>query len=467
MNKLCVTAAFDQSLIGELPLTSDDEAFIALTRAYAAYQNRDEWLPAATRKQVLQRLHTQIGDRVEELALQAAREGGKPLTDSLVEIRRAQTGVEVAMESIARLTGKEVPMNLDSGSQSRLAMTFLEPRGVVLAISAFNHPFNLLIHQVVTAIAAGCPVLIKPAATTPLSCASLVEMLHDAGLPPVWCQMLLTSHEITERLVADRRVAFLSFIGSEKVGWKLRSMVAPGAVCILEHGGVAPVIVDETADLEDAVPLLIKGGFYHAGQVCVSVQRIFVHGQVAGELTERLVDAARALIVGDPSEPLTEVGPLISPREVDRVHEWVSEAESAGARILCGGKKLSDTLYAPTVLLNPPDQVRVSQEEIFGPVVCVYTYDHIHEAIERANLEKYYFQAALFTTRLDRALSVGRRLHGMAVMVNDHTAFRVDWMPFGGHRHSGLGVGGIEQTMREMTIERMLVVRQKLSKLPL
>lgn len=462
MNKLSVTAAFDQSPLGELPLTSDDEAFIALTRAYAAYQNRDGWLSPLARKQVLQGLHARIGSRLEELALQAAREGGKPLVDSLVEIRRAQSGVEVAIQGIGRLTGAEVPMNLDAASQGRLAMTFREPRGVVLAIGAFNHPFNLLIHQVVTAIAAGCPVLVKPAAATPLSCASLVEMLHDAGLPPVWCQMLLTSHEITERLVADRRVAFLSFIGSEKVGWKLRSMLAPGAACALEHGGVAPVIVDETADLEDAVPLLTKGAFYHAGQVCVSVQRIFAHALVAPELTERLVNAARALVVGDPSDRLTEVGPLISPREVERVHEWVSEAEAAGARIMCGGKKLSDTLYAPTVLLNPPDHARVSQEEIFGPVVCVYTYDHIREAIERANLEKYYFQAALFTSRLDRALSVGRRLHGMAVMVNDHSAFRVDWMPFGGHRHSGLGVGGIEHSMREMTIERMLVVRQKL-----
>jgi acyl-CoA reductase-like NAD-dependent aldehyde dehydrogenase len=256
-------------------------------------------------------------------------------------------------------------------------------------------------------------------------------------------------------------VAFLTFIGSSKVGWMLRSKLAPGADCALEHGGVAPVIIDETADLDDAIPLLLKGGFYHAGQVCVSVQRIYVHTSIRREFTDRFVEGAKALVVGDPTSETTDVGPLIRTAEVDRVDEWVAEAKKHGAQVLCGGERLSKTTYAPTVLLNPPDDVRVSTKEVFGPVVCVYDYDDIEDAVRRANLEDAYFQAAIFTNRLDHALDLGRQLHGMAVMVNDHTAFRVDWMPFGGHRESGLKLGGIEYSMRDMTIERMIVFRRQ------
>ena len=431
-----------------------------LAAAHAAYENRDGWLSGQRRIEVLDALAASIESKVDELALQAAREGGKPLQDSLVEVRRAVSGVKVARDAVARLTGEEVPMGINPASQGRWAVTYREPRGVVLAISAFNHPFNLLIHQVVTAIAAGCPVVVKPAGATPMSCESLVRMVREAGLEEPWCQMILTENEVTARLVSDPRVAFMTFIGSADVGWMLRSKLARGARCALEHGGVAPVIVDETADLEDAIPLLTKAGFYHAGQVCVSVQRIYAHRSIRNALTERLVKAAKALKVGDPTEPDTDVGPLIRSSEVERVHEWVTEAKEGGAEVLCGGEPLSKTTYAPTVLLNPPDDARISRDEVFGPVVSVYDYDDIEDAVRRANLPHAYFQAALFTNRLDRALDVGRRLHGMAVMVNDHTAFRVDWMPFGGHRDSGLNLGGIEHSMRDMTIERMIVFRQ-------
>lgn len=460
MSKLEVTAPYDGTLLKEYEYHTEEQAFEALATAHAAYENRDGWLSGKKRIEVLDALASSIESKVDELALQAAREGGKPLQDSLVEVRRAVSGVKVARDAIARLTGEEIPMGINSASLGRWAVTYREPRGVVLAISAFNHPFNLLIHQLVTGIAAGCPVVIKPAAATPMSCESLVKMIHEGGLDERWCQMILTENEVTARLVSDERVAFMTFIGSADVGWMLRSKLARGASCALEHGGVAPAIVDETADLDDAIPLLTKGGFYHAGQVCVSVQRIYAHNSIRGALTERLVEAASSLKVGDPTKPDTEVGPLIRPSEIERVHEWVTEAKNGGAEVLCGGEALSKTTYAPTVLLNPPDDARVSRDEVFGPVVCVYGYDDIEDAVRRANLQHAYFQAALFTNRLDRALDVGRRLHGMAVMVNDHTAFRVDWMPFGGHRESGLNLGGIEHSMRDMTVERMIVFRQ-------
>jgi len=459
MERLSVVAAYDRSPLASYPSLTEEAAFAALQRAHSAFADRSAWLTPADRKRVLERLRSLVAERAEALAIQAAREGGKPLVDSRVELQRATNGIECAAAAIARLTGTEVPMGLDAASMGRWAMTYREPRGVVLAISAFNHPFNLLIHQVVTAIAAGCPVLVKPASSTPMSCMSLIELLREAGLPDAWCQPLLVSADLAGKLVADPRVAFLSFVGSARVGWALRSRLAPGSACSLEHGGVAPVIVDETADLRDAVPRLLKGGFYHAGQVCVSVQRIYVHASVRGAFVEDFVAGARKLRVGDPTDSATEVGPLIHPREVERVHEWVGAAKRGGAQVLCGGEPLGETTYAPTVLLNPPDDAMVSTEEVFGPVVCVYDYEDLEVAIGRANAPSSYFQAAVFTQRLDRALDLGRRLHGTTVMINDHTAFRVDWMPFGGHQSSGLGVGGIEHSMRDMTIERMVVFR--------
>jgi len=224
---------------------------------------------------------------------------------------------------------------------------------------------------------------------------------------------------------------------------------------------VAPVIIDEDADIKDALPLLAKGGFYHAGQVCVSVQRVFVHEKIVDEFSSALVELAKKLIVGDPLNEKTEVGPLISEWEVDRVHQWVDEARSAGANILTGGQKIGATCYAPTVILDPPEQAKVSSEEIFGPVINVYSFKDRREAIERSNRVPFSFQAAVFTKNIDVALDTAKRLNASAVMVNDHTAFRVDWMPFAGRKASGLGVGGIVSTMLEMTEEKMIIVRSR------
>ncbi len=459
MPSLAVDAAYDGSRIEELRLHSKAEALVMMEAAYAAFRDRSRWLEPHERIATLEAVANAIAARSEELALQAAREGGKPLIDSRVELARAVEGVRAAIESIRHLGGTEIPMRLTQASAGRMAYTYREPRGVVLAISAFNHPFNLIVHQVITAIAAGCPVLVKPATTTPLSCRSLVEIVHAAGLPPDLCHFVFCENEVAESLVADSRTAFLTFIGSAKVGWALRSKLPPGAACALEHGGVAPVVIEATADLADAVPLLAKGGFYHAGQVCVSVQRVYVDRKIADDFLVPFEARARELVVGDPADAATEVGPLILPREVDRVDEWVQEAIAGGAELRCGGEKISDRVYAPTILLDPPDGARVTTQEVFGPVVCVYRYDDLDDAVERANAPDSYFQASVFTQRLDVGLDLSRRLNGTAVMVNDHTAFRVDWMPFGGHRASGLGRGGIPYSIEDMTIERMVVFR--------
>jgi acyl-CoA reductase-like NAD-dependent aldehyde dehydrogenase len=331
---------------------------------------------------------------------------------------------------------------------------------VVVAISAFNHPLNLIVHQVATAVAAGCPVIVKPAGVTPLSCIRFVEILHEAGLDPEWCQVLITEdNDVAEALVTDSRVAFFTFIGSARVGWMLRSKLAPGTRCALEHGGAAPLILAEDADLDAALPLITKGGYYHAGQVCVSVQRLYAHPAVARPFADALAGSARKLTIGDPVDEVTEVGPLIRHAEVERIGEWVDEAIDSGAERLAGGDRLTDALYPCTVLYKPADAARVSREEIFGPVVCVYEYTSVDAAIERANSLPYAFQGAVFTASLDTALQVFAGLDASAVMVNDHTAFRIDGMPFAGLNQSGYGIGGIPYTMHDMTIEKMMVIK--------
>jgi len=455
-----VFAPYDNALLATVATADARAVEQALANASTLFRDRSQWLSKPQRIDILQNAARLMAGQRDALALAAAAEGGKPLQDSRVEVDRAIDGMHNCVECVRNAAGREIPMQINAASAGRLAMTQHEPIGVVVAVSAFNHPLNLIVHQVGPAIASGCPVIIKPAEDTPLSCFRLVELLRAAGLPEAWCQPLVVSDlEVATQLVTDGRVGFFSFIGSAKVGWMLRSGLAPGARCALEHGGVAPVIMADDADLETAVPLLAKGGFYHAGQVCVSVQRIFCQPAMARSLAERLAVAAQALQVGDPTDAATEVGPLIRPREVTRVHEWVTAAVAGGAELLCGGEVISESCYAPTVLLNPPLDARLSQQEVFGPVVCLYGVADMDAAIARANALPVAFQAAVFTQTLDTALQCYRQLDASAVMVNDHTAFRVDWMPFAGLRQSGLGVGGIPHTFHDMQIEKLLVVK--------
>jgi acyl-CoA reductase-like NAD-dependent aldehyde dehydrogenase len=460
--RLKVNSPYDGHLISEIDLDDADRIESVLETAYQLAKDHDKILPVPRRIEILEKTADLVHAKAEEFARQSAEEGGKPLMDSRIELARAIQGIREAAQSIRQLTGHEIPMNLTASSMNRMALTIREPIGVVAAISAFNHPFNLIVHQVIPAVAVGCPAIVKPARSTPLSCLNLVKCLYEAGLPEEWCQAVICESSLAEKLVTDPRVAFFSFIGSGEVGWKLRSRLAPGTRCALEHGGAAPVIVDHDADLKDALPLLAKGGFYHAGQVCVSVQKVFVHEKIVDKFSKQLVKLAEKLVVGDPTDEKTEVGPLIQENEVDRIDQWVKEAKKKGAKILTGGKKIGTTCYAPTVILNPSDKAMVSTHEIFGPVINIYSFKDRIEAIERANLTPFSFQAAVFTQSIDTALDTAKRINAATVMINDHTAFRVDWMPFGGRKASGLGVGGILPTMMEMTEEKLLVFRSKL-----
>ena len=457
-----VVAPFDQSFIANIETSGADAVDKALNTAYQVFRDRSKWLPTYQRIEILEKIAAIMTERGGELAIEAAREGGKPLLDSRIEVARAIDSIKLCVNYLRTNAGETIPMGINAASAGKLAFTTCEPIGVVVAISAFNHPLNLITHQVGPAIAAGCPFIVKPAKDTPLSCFRFVSIVREAGLPDEWCQALVTdSQKVASQLVSDSRVAFLSFIGSANIGWMLRSKLAPGTRCALEHGGVAPVIVAQDANMDDALPKLLKGGFYHAGQVCVSVQRIFAHHSLARELAMRLAKGANKLIIGDPTLLESEIGPLIRPAEVERVDQWVKEAVVQGAELIAGGKTISDTSYECTILYNPSSRSKVSTHEIFGPVICIYPYDSIDDAIDQANRLPYAFQAAIFSTNIDTITHAYKRLDASAIMINDHTAFRVDWMPFAGLRESGLGVGGISHTIRDMQTDKMMVVNSK------
>lgn len=459
MDMIDVTSPFDGRILTTIEANTKEYIDIALDLAQGAYQNRDRWIPAYERVQILEKTIDIMSNRIEELTLIALNEGGKPYIDSKVEVQRAINGVKLAIEHIGAFGGKEIPMGHTQSSANRMAYTMKEPIGVVVAISAFNHPLNLAVHQIIPAIAVGSPVIIKPSENTPMSAINFVNILYEAGLPTEWAQVIVCNTPEAEYLATHPKVDYLTFIGSANVGWYLRSKVSRGTRVGLEHGGVAPVIVEADAVLDELIPALAKGGFYHAGQVCVSVQRVFIHESIFDEVAKRLVSVAKALKIGDPADPTTEIGPLISTREIDRVDIWVKEAVESGAELLCGGERVGKSCYEATILSNPPCHAKVSTMEVFAPVVCLYSYTNIDEAIDRANRLEFSFQASVFTSNIDKALYAIKRLNGTAVMVNDHTAFRVDWMPFGGAKASGLGLGGIAYSMKEMSQEKLMVIK--------
>lgn len=452
-----VYQAFDRAVIQEI--AADDEKTLErkLQLAAQAFADKSGWLPTHERMAILRKVSALLEANRDRFAVMIAREGGKPLPDAIIEVTRAIDGLLNAADELRNFGGKEIPMGLTAASTSRWAFTTKEPIGVVAAISAFNHPLNLIVHQIAPAIAVGCPVIIKPASTTPISCIELVKLFHEAGLEERWCQTLITEdNSLAERLATDPGIAFLSFIGSAKVGWYLKGKLSPGTRCALEHGGAAPVIVDCSADIAKITSTIVKGGYYHAGQVCVSSQRLFVHEEVLSAFTETFAAKVAALRVGDPVLKDTEVGPLILPREADRVSDWIKEATDAGAQQI-GGGRLSETTLRPSILLNPASDAKVSKLEVFGPLTCIYGYSDIDKAIGIANSLPFAFQASVFASDISVALKAARHLDASAVLINDHTAFRTDWMPFAGRRQSGYGVGGIPWSMEEMADDKMVV----------
>lgn len=445
----------------DLPVDDVDSAVNKLSKAQALFADKSRHLRLDERIAILEKLAMLVEREHESFEMTIAQEGGKPLRDARVEVSRAVAGIRTTIATVGECRGQVIPLGYQQSSSGRMAFTQVSPRGVVLAFSAFNHPLNLIIHQIIPAFATGCPCVVKPAPNTPMSCIKLIEAMYEVGVPEDYIHYVITEDlDIADVLVRSKEIAFFSFIGSAKVGWMLRSRLQPGVRCALEHGGIAPCIVSASADIEKAIPAITKGAYYHAGQVCVSTQRVYVEESVYDRFVEQLTTAVNALVLGAATEEVTDVGPLIRPQEAVRVHQWVEEAKQMGATVAVGGIAPQGNFYQPTLLLAPDVESKVSCEEIFGPVLCVYPVRDLDHALGLVNVEPYAFQASIFTEQLDEVYRAYAAFDASAIMVNDHTAFRDDAMPFAGLNASGLGVGGIPYTIEEMQFEKMLVLNQ-------
>ncbi len=452
-----VKSPYSGELLGTVRSASAEVVEQALANADEAKQTIMPGLPAYKRADILEKTAKLMERDFDTLAMGIAEEGGKPYADAKVEVTRAINTVTLAAREAVSLDGEQLQMDRTAKGENRMAFVTREPIGVVTAISAFNHPVNLIAHQVAPAIAAGCPVVVKPASTTPFSCIRMARLLLEAGLPELALNVVPCRGADAMPLATDSRVGFLTFIGSAAVGWELRSKLHPGVRLSLEHGGTACSIVAEDADLDLVVDCSLKGGYYHAGQVCVSVQNIFLHRSLYEPFIEKFKPRVEQLVVGDPTKEETEVGPIISIPELERVAKAVDAAVKDGADLLTGGKRLEHQSYQPTLLGNTRRGMEVVDEEIFGPVVNLLAFDDLDEAVKIANDSPFGFQASVYSPNIDTAFSVARRLNATAVMLNDHTAYRVDWMPFGGRDESGIGMGGIKYAVHEMTRPKLYI----------
>ena len=424
----------------------------------AAERALGEPLPAHKRAEILVRVAGRLGRRHEEVAQVICAEAGKPLGAARAEVSRAMSTYTMAAVEARKLAGEMVPMDASQAGAGKLAFTLRVPIGVVGAISPFNFPLNLVAHKLAPALAAGCPVVLKPASQTPLSALLLAELETEAGLPPGWLNVLVgPAGELGDVLVEDERVRLISFTGSGETGWGLRER-APRKRVNLELGNSTPVIVEADADLDGVAAALATHAFSFAGQSCISVQRVYVQRRAYDDLLARFVPRVEALKVGDPADPETDVGPLIDGDARDRVLAWIEEARAAGAEVLTGGA-LEGELLRPTVLANAGPELKVSCEEVFGPVCTVTPYDTLDEAIDLANGTRYGLQAGIFTASLQSALAAAQRLEFGGVTINEAPTFRADQMPYGGVKASGNTREGPAWAVRELTEERLVVLQ--------
>jgi acyl-CoA reductase-like NAD-dependent aldehyde dehydrogenase len=451
-----VVSPFDGTEVGRVPVLGRAEVDRAVAAARAAL---DEPFPPWRRAEVLDTASRLIGERAEELAGLIAMEAAKPLKQARVEAQRAASTFAFGAAAARTLAGEVVPLDASDNGEGKVGFVLRVPIGVVGAITPFNFPLNLVAHKLAPAIAAGCPVVVKPAGSTPLSAIALADLLLDeCGLPPGLLHVVTgPGSEVGDALVRHPDVALITFTGSADVGWQIRAD-APRKKVNLELGNNAPLIVHADGDWEVAADKVSVHGFSHAGQSCISTQRVYVHRSVADRFVERLVAKVGALVVGDPRDEATDVSSLITTGDTERVAAWIAEAVEAGATVACGGEVV-DGLLQPTVLTGVTPDMRVSREEVFGPVVAVARYDDVDDALGAANDTRFGLQAAVFTADLGLALRAGRELRFGAVLVNEVPTWRADQMPYGGVGDSGNTREGPAYAVREMT-ERRLVILQ-------
>lgn len=452
---LPVRAPYDGALLARVPQSSADDVDRAVDRAGELL---GQGLPQHERAQVLEAAATLVGGQRERLARDLAAEAAKPLIQARAEVDRCVSTLTFSAAAARTLTGRTIPLEGSAAGAGKIGWTERLPIGVVAAISPFNFPLNLVAHKVGPAIAAGCPVVLKPASATPLSALNLVALLVEAGLPRDWVQVVVGSGaDIGDPLVTHPGLAFISFTGSPAVGWSIRAR-APRADVGLELGNNTPLIVDRDADVADVAHRIRLAGFAHAGQSCISTQRILVHESAADAFITELVSQATSLRLGPPLAETTEVSSLIDAAETARVLEWIDSAVRNGAGLVCGGQVTPDGILEPTILVDADPTDDVCAKEVFGPVVVVRRYRELDTAITEANTTTYGLQAGIFTRDLEVAITVARALDFGAVLINEVPTWRADQMPYGGLRDSGNTKEGPAWAVEHMTREKLFVV---------
>jgi acyl-CoA reductase-like NAD-dependent aldehyde dehydrogenase len=455
-DEIVVRSPYDGHEIDRVPACGGEEVERAVATAIGVH--RAGALPAWRRAEILDRAAQLLADRTEQFARIIADEAAKPIKTARVEAKRAVSTFTFAAVEARRLAGEIVPLEAADVGEGKLGFTLRVPIGVVGAISPFNFPLNLVAHKLAPAIAAGCPVVLKPASQTPLSAISLAELLLDeCGLPPGHLSVVTGSGgTVGNAIVDDPDIALITFTGSPEVGWGIRAR-APRKKVGLELGNNAPVIIEPDGDVVTAATKISVAGFSHAGQSCISTQRIYLHEQIADAFLDELVPRVDALVVGDPLDEATDVSALISSGERERVESWIDEAVAAGAKVATGGIERNGVL-APTVLTNAQPDMKVCSQEVFGPVVAVQTYTDVDDAFRLANETRYGLQAAIFTRDLPVALRAARELDFGGVLVNEVPTWRADQMPYGGVRDSGNTREGPHYAVHEMTEARLVVL---------
>ncbi|MBZ0186229.1 MAG: aldehyde dehydrogenase family protein [Candidatus Obscuribacterales bacterium] len=446
-----IKSPYSGEVVASVAQAGEKTIELAISQAEKVFRERMRKMPAHERSKILSSTSELLLSGSEEIACIIALEGGKPIKDARIEVARAANTFAIAAREALRLDGEQISMDCAVGNENRLGLILREPIGVVTGITPFNFPLNLVAHKVAPALAGGNCILLKPSSQTPVASFKLAEILKEAGLPDGAFLVLPCKGSKSAKLVSDPRIACLTFTGSPDIGWQLRQQVHPGTRVILELGGNAGIVVHRDACLEKAVQAACRGGYAHAGQVCISVQRVYVHEEIYDRFVEQFTQKVKQLKVGDPLDDATDVGPMIDSAAVAQTIEWVDEAVKNGARMLSGGSKRDGNLVDPVVLVDTSAEMKVVAKEVFGPVVSIMKYEDIDKAIEAMNDTRYGLQAGVFTQDINLAFKAARAIDVGGVMVNDAPTFRADHMPYGGRKESGLGLEGVRFALMEMT----------------
>ncbi|MES1247986.1 MAG: aldehyde dehydrogenase family protein [Actinomycetota bacterium] len=453
-----VASPYDGSVVAVVHRASPDDVEQAIVRAVEAFE-RTRHLPSWQREQILRQVSEGIAARRQELGETIALEAGKPLKTALLEVDRATFTFKIAAEESKRMYGEIVPLDWLPGNDGRRAEIRRVPLGVVTGISPFNFPLNLVSHKVAPSLAVGNPMLLRPASQTPLSALKLAEIVAETDWPEGAFAVLPCSTDVARPLVEDERIKKLTFTGSPAVGWGLKAKAGMKRVT-LELGGNAAVIVNDDADVDYAAERVAWGGFSYAGQTCISVQRVYVHESVYDRFVSQLIPRVEALKVGDPLDPDTDVGPVIDGGNADRIEEWLDEARDAGVEVLTGGER-EGNVWRPTVLANADERLRVQCEEVFAPLLSVNRFSDVDDAIAKAGDSQFGLQGGIFTNDMRVVEKAFDRIDVGGLMVNDVPTFRIDHMPYGGVKQSGLGREGIRYAIEEMTELKLLTINAR------